>query len=1603
MMLLTTLIASIAMATSASAEHYWVDFQQATSTFSDGPITVTTSRASTTRGLAITTTSSATVTITSTANDLKGIARVIYHYESSSPTISVSNGTRTGYGSGVSVYTPNVVSSEVSITFTLPRNSPTYRVLSAEIITGYSTQTPRNDSEAGIYEHNDFTREYTETVMCNQNFFQTEDPSSGTWVERTKGTEWSLPSDCFFRYVSSPFVIHNLYGNSVVNANGEYRPNSGAFEISAPAGYAIKGITFVGSNMAFNRESMITSPFGTMQIGTSQTTWTPSDNTPLETVRFNSDETIIPRIGQILITYVSLGHKDNPFFHIDPSCVYTESVQDTHQFDNKDFFAVEIMKGGDVSFSDVTSYLYTIKIRKNDESWNYSVSAHGELTPGGNALFKIDWPDKLRNSAEPYTATITFPEGCITREGKVNRPFSVTYRFAPTSTDCTLRAESGRLNVTYPGIRFIDLNAVSPDSYYFALNSVEANYGSYTLEGIPVHFTDWNLAEGELSWTLGHVPSANSFILVDETTHTIHSFKSVMLTDGPFNSLLLRLETPLQANANARYTLYIPEACVISADGRMNRAEKIGFMFAPFVSDGVSEGIKASPQDGLRISELPRIIVSSTAGGSVEPLKDRTTISWRIKDSDMPWQQTGVTVEENRGYIILELDEPIVAGTQVGPYTLEGTLQFSFQSDFLFTVDGAIADMPSSLNYELVPSDELIHVGVESIYPQANDFVTTGNFHILCRQMDDGKGYVKDGFLVVFPEPIIGRGGQRLNHGDRVWDVRPEAFNFDHSFGEIPNDMADWFTTEARVWYEYYSENRYTYGIFFPMPTDVSDFKQTNTFHLSMPRGVVNVGQGVNAHYDNTWTIFCTHSASSYTFTTPQYGNNYPYLKKLHLKTTSTSGPRGYSITRFPATLQLNCTLYTNDIASSSFVMATAEIDENGEVDITLANPVTVEQRTRVRITIKAGTVDTEDGWTNAEFYAECYVDPAATYTGYLRVENTLPSGATVSIRGQQGTLTADGIRFTDLTGYVAPEDITVEGLPAGEGYYLNLSDNGDTDLGTIVFGKYAAVKQVYFQPEGRVSRDEAEEYGIGMVFDRPLHASFFTVPYNEFSQYVTYTKPDGKAEDLGFYFMKGDDGLLMFASFDEQFDYDYPQGFYTLNIPAGALRFADGSTNGPILYTWEVTRPWGFQITSVRPAYTAADGTVNIYTGTSRRYPEFQDLVLGYSAKNTVGVAEASAGRTIEVQYYFDGDDSWHSTWATVSPCEVAGVGNPTCLLHFDCPFAPGYYKFHILESTLRDQNYLRSHETQEEFEVLGLVVRWESLHEEIGNPVGTIADDKVSVHNLFHITFSKPLKPISDYGVELAKSLSVTADNGMTLGLALAYVLEDGSLDIELDNMVSLPLGTYNLHFNAGALLFEDGTQNPAFDLTATVVPAPIFKYLEVASVRYNDAGVVTDIDPRIDNLAAPLTHFALRYDASEYSFVAKGGVRQFWVAYYEGDDPTDHPYYATMTDRQDFMGRHWLVIDLPAGVTVESGMVTYVIGAEAFKDDNKYRNSFISLVFNVNPTTVNEITDFSNVVLGSHAISGDNNDEFDLNGDGEVTIGDLVRKIDNEIHNK
>lgn len=1477
---LVMLVAFFAVGTTASADRYEVNFKNSgASTFSSGAVTIESGLPSLATGLVISKDAN-TLRVSSSANDQRGIGRVVFTlatggtYNASmvvEGTPAQSMGTFTVIDDYRFVFTPNNLSTMASIPFTSNLRGKGAVVTKAEVYTGYDSRQPYADEFA------DPTVTYDQVLRCNTTNYSYATSPFGNWTANTVAEERPLPIDGLVRFVSSSYsLLHIKTGNHKMTADGNYKPVSGFFGLTAPAGYAIKGILFNGTGLdglyADNNGGTLGDVTGNRS--SQLRAWTSSSTEPTaDEVLFNV--TGSPVITLIRVTYVSIAARPISF-SVEQFMPDDDQVQDISQFEHKPYFSLDVFSTKDHPFTDVRPN-FNVTIAAAGSS--YTAAATGRLTLAGNAYFEVSMPDALVQATEPYAATFRFPEGCITSGELFSNRFSPIYRFASTNPeDYTLKALSGSLAASRPGIRFVDLNAEEVRDYFYAINKDTDNttYGGRQLQGIPVHFDDWLLESGYLSWFFGTAPDASQFVLTDETTGTVHPIESATLEGYGSNYLYLKLVEPLRANVDARYSLTIPQGIVQTADGRVNRYEKIGFAFVPYATSEMDETLTVTPQQDLRVSELRSFMLSSYAH-TLEPLKEETYVSWYVYGTAMPWRKVKahVTKIPEGNLLRFDLEEPIVAGTQVGPYTVKGKVKFDCE-DILFTLDGCLAHFPIGLTYDFVPAAELATVASNKGYPATDEPLRPSDFYY-SQTFTDAEGNRHEGFFVRFTEPLAG-----YEHGDRIWDDRPEGLVFDRGFGESPSDESYQAAISA-VAYNWYNE----YGIFIPFPEGVDRdqlfFTGRTTYHLVMPQGIVNVGQGVNGPVDYTWTIIRTHDKDCFTFTNPQEGNEYPYVKKLHLQVKPGSEIDGYTISTFPKSLRLNYTVVCNDIHSSTGITASAVIDENGEVDITLDRPITVEQRSAVQVSFHRGIFTTEDGWSNEPFTSFCFVDPAAARTVTFKVEGGLPSGAEIYVRGKKASLTINGPQVTGITGYLSADEVTVSGVPAGS-YCVILNDqNGDNPTGTIVFGKYANVTSANFQPESRVPQDRAEEYGLAIDFDRAFSNPPFSIDYDAIRSGFTYVNPAGEIENLdGDFVFNLAEGYMIFVNYDADGNLSYPLGLYTVDLPAGVLSFADGTTNAPVHYTWEVSYPMGFALTSIFTGSYDADGNFLLNPNTSSITPAFQDILVTYNADKAPDAAQRNDGKRIEVQYVLDGELC--SAWAYVTSTTLPGHDDiPAFILHFDEPFGPGVYDFHILEGSFVSTNYLRSHELTHTFEI---------------------------------------------------------------------------------------------------------------------EAPITYFEYLEVASVRYNDAGVITDIDPRIDNLAAPLTHFALRYDTSKYSFTAAGGVRQFWVAYFVGTNPDPIPYYATLTPKQDFMGRHWLVVDLPDGFTHESGTGAFVIGGESFKDDNKNRNPYISLVFNVNPTTVNEIADFSSVILGSHAISGDSNEDYDLNGDGEVTIVDIVRKIDNEL---
>lgn len=321
---------------------------------------------------------------------------------------------------------------------------------------------------------------------------------------------------------------------------------------------------------------------------------------------------------------------------------------------------------------------------------------------------------------------------------------------------------------------------------------------------------------------------------------------------------------------------------------------------------------------------------------------------------------------------------------------------------------------------------------------------------------------------------------------------------------------------------------------------------------------------------------------------------------------------------------------------------------------------------------VNTNVIPNKEGVPNQALTFEFTVWPNATYSYYFSIID-MPEGVTIRYNGDALVVTPNGL-WLDSGDPITADGFSFDGLPEGCECDIAIEGDGLNYKGRLDFSRYAKIIAYPFD-DNTVAQDDLEQ-SFGFVFDREVDAT--TVNANDLSSCLSLT--DANGEPIDFMWANATTSWMGLGFYT---DYTLYPGTYTFHAPAKLFRFTDNSWNPEIDYTFTVTEVTHYAFQGIA---TLEKGTAEI---SFNHYPNvkanpFMRLILlggdknfNFSSKDveigvchngqwTTMVAEATAC----IASQFDGE--FDSPWISLLFRDAA---TPYTAVEF----GPGEYTFDI------------------------------------------------------------------------------------------------------------------------------------------------------------------------------------------------------------------------------------------------------------------------------------------------------------------------------------
>lgn len=335
--------------------------------------------------------------------------------------------------------------------------------------------------------------------------------------------------------------------------------------------------------------------------------------------------------------------------------------------------------------------------------------------------------------------------------------------------------------------------------------------------------------------------------------------------------------------------------------------------------------------------------------------------------------------------------------------------------------------------------------------------------------------------------------------------------------------------------------------------------------------------------------------------------------------------------------------------------------DDGGKPELLVSFPIDLirncydnpDERTTIEVELpgqaysydNTNVIPNKEGVPNQALTFEFTVWPNATYSCYFSVID-MPEGVTIRYNGDALNVTPNGFNLESAAPITA-DGFSFEGLPEGCECDIAIEGDGLNYDGRLDFTRYAKVIAYPFE-DNTVAQDEVTpNTNIGFTFDRDVDENSVDANYllNSIALY------DGNGEPVS---LAWANAATRWMGFGLSPDYTLYPGTYTFFASAHLFRFTDGSWNPEILYTFTVTEATHYAFADARIQQIDNSGLVTEVSSLAGRvnpfyrfilYPELSERTYfqGYRKYVEADVSrngEYLGKKTLMVSHYFTGDD---------------------------------------------------------------------------------------------------------------------------------------------------------------------------------------------------------------------------------------------------------------------------------------------------------------------------------------------------------------------------
>lgn len=292
---------------------------------------------------------------------------------------------------------------------------------------------------------------------------------------------------------------------------------------------------------------------------------------------------------------------------------------------------------------------------------------------------------------------------------------------------------------------------------------------------------------------------------------------------------------------------------------------------------------------------------------------------------------------------------------------------------------------------------------------------------------------------------------------------------------------------------------------------------------------------------------------------------------------------------------------------------------------------------------VNTNVIPNVNGVPNQALTFQFTVWPNFTYTCYFSFID-LPEGVTIRYNGDALGFTPNGFELESYDPITA-EAFSFEGLPEDVECKITINGGGQYSKGILDFSRYAKIIACPFE-DNTVAQDDVQQ-SIGFVFDREVAESSFD--YESLRPYITLTDENHEPIEIAWA-----NAVSGWFGVGLNPDYTLYPGTYTFHAPERLFQFKDGSWNPEIKYTFTVTEAKHYAFADAQIQQIDASGLVTEVSPLAGRvnpfsrfilYPELSDRTYfqGYRKFIEADVThngEYLGKKTLQVMHYFTGGD---------------------------------------------------------------------------------------------------------------------------------------------------------------------------------------------------------------------------------------------------------------------------------------------------------------------------------------------------------------------------